>query len=671
MATIIDALAVELELDPTKLKRGILDALEGLKQLKDGVDRHSKDINKQTKETAEGFGAITKKLGELALAYLSFTAIKSFVNDIVQQNIALNNQAAALGVSIEKLSAMNNMARLVGASAQGMSAALGSVQQQLVMMNQFHQAPSQDFLIGLQMLQMPRGSYLGPNVTPESFIFAAAQAARRQLRAGQSQAAVSQELQKLGIGDSGLIAAMTQQDPEVLRRYFEEMKKLAPTPESTKAAQDFNMELARLGAHFTKLGYDLLPTINQQIGPFLRLLEDIIKGITWLTSIKLPPWLSAVANAPTAPLTAYDWFMHPEHRDDILKKYGYGPPPGAGTGTPGGKPSGTPTPGADGPPGIPSEILAKAKDVALHGGATGVQAFMASQGYPMSGAWCGEFAAAVVTSAGGTPPKNPAIASNWRNWGSPVTGAPQAGDIAVRRGAPTGSTGSHVTIVENYDPRTGTFMGVGGNQGRPESRFNAGQYDFRRGTSEERTVKGSTFDDSMTALGPKTGEAGIALPDKSTLGQMFQVTTPDGRTFIAKQTDLGPARWTGRGVDINAELRRKMGYGEKNFPTDQQFKIQPYHPDSSAAPADHDVNWYGTMLKMFRGFMGAPTSYHPAMLHNQNVTHNNVSTAETHIGHMTVNTQATDARGLANEIAPMLRHRSIMASSNIVSGGPV
>jgi uncharacterized protein (TIGR02594 family) len=130
--------------------------------------------------------------------------------------------------------------------------------------------------------------------------------------------------------------------------------------------------------------------------------------------------------------------------------------------------------------GVPSSILAAARKVALQGGPGAVSQFMASQGYPKAGAWCGEFAASVVTSAGGTPPKNPAVASNWRNWGSP-TDNPQPGDIAVRRGARTGNTGSHVTIVEDYDAKTGAFTGIGGNQGAFERRFRPGQYDFRHG----------------------------------------------------------------------------------------------------------------------------------------------------------------------------------------------
>jgi uncharacterized protein (TIGR02594 family) len=153
---------------------------------------------------------------------------------------------------------------------------------------------------------------------------------------------------------------------------------------------------------------------------------------------------------------------------------------GDGRGYGGPTPSGSDTGGMD--PSVPSDILARAKQVALQGGPGAVEQFMAQQGYPKRGAWCGEFAASVVKSVGGTPPKGAAIASNWRNWGEAVEGTPQPGDIAVRRGARTGSTGSHVTVVESVDPKTGRFVGVGGNQGRPESSYRTGGYEFRRAT---------------------------------------------------------------------------------------------------------------------------------------------------------------------------------------------
>ena len=56
---------------------------------------------------------------------------------------------------------------------------------------------------------------------------------------------------------------------------------------------------------------------------------------------------------------------------------------------------------------VPSEVLAQARHAALEGGPGAVQKFMRENGHPMSGAWCGEFAAATIHAAGGTPPKNP------------------------------------------------------------------------------------------------------------------------------------------------------------------------------------------------------------------------------------------------------------------------
>ena len=111
---------------------------------------------------------------------------------------------------------------------------------------------------------------------------------------------------------------------------------------------------------------------------------------------------------------------------------------------------------------------------------------MADAGYPKSGAWCGQFAAAVASSAGVQPPAGPAVASNWRNVGTPVD-TPQVGDVAIarpgwapRRGSgETGNVGSHVTFVNQANP-AGTFQGLGGNQGSMVKPFNAADFEFRR-----------------------------------------------------------------------------------------------------------------------------------------------------------------------------------------------
>jgi hypothetical protein len=137
--------------------------------------------------------------------------------------------------------------------------------------------------------------------------------------------------------------------------------------------------------------------------------------------------------------------------------------------------------------GIPNRIVETARQIATAKGPGAVEQFMAQQGYPKSGAWCGKFAASVITAAGGTPPKNPQLASNWRNYGVLDPNGPHPGDIAVRKpqfhsslgDGRTGNAGSHVTIVNTFDPKNpNRFGSIGGNQGALVTSMPTNQYDF-------------------------------------------------------------------------------------------------------------------------------------------------------------------------------------------------
>lgn len=71
------------------------------------------------------------------------------------------------------------------------------------------------------------------------------------------------------------------------------------------------------------------------------------------------------------------------------------------------------------------------------------------------------------------------------------------------------------------------------------------------------------------ALGVPDNEQGIALPSSKTLGDWFWVTAPNGVTLKLQQTDIGPADWTGRTIDIAAVAAEHFGYSPETFPTDR------------------------------------------------------------------------------------------------------
>jgi len=93
------------------------------------------------------------------------------------------------------------------------------------------------------------------------------------------------------------------------------------------------------------------------------------------------------------------------------------------------------------------------------------------------------------------------------------------------------------------------------------------------------------------ALGVPDWQQGIALPSRSTLGQWYNVTPPGGGIpYPLQQTDIGPAKWTGRGVDISAAAGHQMGYTPQNFPTDAEWKIEPRdEPRGLGSPAGMPV----------------------------------------------------------------------------------
>jgi hypothetical protein len=92
--------------------------------------------------------------------------------------------------------------------------------------------------------------------------------------------------------------------------------------------------------------------------------------------------------------------------------------------------------------------------------------------------------ASVVKEHGGQPPKDPAVASNWNQFGG-AQGAgysddPNAINIAVKQGTGVGATGSHVTgaiPIRDASGKITGFRGVGANQGQGQgAEHGVGQY---------------------------------------------------------------------------------------------------------------------------------------------------------------------------------------------------
>jgi hypothetical protein len=81
-------------------------------------------------------------------------------------------------------------------------------------------------------------------------------------------------------------------------------------------------------------------------------------------------------------------------------------------------------------------------------------------------------------------------------------------------------------------------------------------------------------DSGHTANGETTKTPGIAVYNHGTLGGYWRVKAPNGKVAVLKQTDIGPAPWTGRKIDVTYSALGKFGFNEHDFPTDSHFEAE-------------------------------------------------------------------------------------------------
>jgi hypothetical protein len=122
-----------------------------------------------------------------------------------------------------------------------------------------------------------------------------------------------------------------------------------------------------------------------------------------------------------------------------------------------------------------------------------------------------------------------------------------------------------------------------------------GQYNYGRHRDKSRKAKHvwrDLGDNGKNASGLPQTVPGIALTNRKTLGHWYEVKL-NGAWYLARHVDMGPARYTGRTIDINAPLADMAGWSPKNFPTDKKATwryvgrvLTPRHLADMQAPAD-------------------------------------------------------------------------------------
>lgn len=269
MATIIDALLVEIGIDGTKLKAGARQSQEAFKGVRADADKTARDLNVAGKSGAEAIGRIRTEALALFAVLTGGRSLRAFAADTIQTTSALGRLSAVTGQSARDLSALQNAARLAGASAATVGSAYAKMQQQF-------QTPEGR----AALLNTARQAHV--TVTDAKGQLLGITDIYRNLNAGLSQLARTNpgKAQVLGgqLGFSGDDLAWMEEDPSKWFAQFQKGMANAATPAQTAAMQQLVQDFAQLREDGEGFGRALLTDIEPALDRILKGVDHFIKA---------------------------------------------------------------------------------------------------------------------------------------------------------------------------------------------------------------------------------------------------------------------------------------------------------------------------------------------------------------------------------------------------------
>jgi hypothetical protein len=250
MPTIVDSLIVELGLDPSKFTKGQKEAAASFTKTKEEFRKTGKEIEDAGKKSAESIGVVAKEALALFGIFTTARGVKDFVADLVATDSALGRFAANLGVSAQTAGAWGLAAERMGGSAEATGASIqGLFDKLMAMKNLGKNMPMEYWMLGSRGgVELDRSK----DVYQQMFQLATA---IQNIAAREGRPAASWWGRTIGL-DEGTINTIIEKGPQ-LREYIESLNKLAPTAENVAASQKLLDIWIRLKQEATEFGREL------------------------------------------------------------------------------------------------------------------------------------------------------------------------------------------------------------------------------------------------------------------------------------------------------------------------------------------------------------------------------------------------------------------------------
>jgi len=128
LATVIDSLLIELGLDTSKFDAAQKKSVEQLRKFDEANQKTQKNLQKTSKDTAEGFEKARDSLISFGTAAFSVAGFAGFINSMTTTNAALGRNASLFNMSARELDAWGGVLKSVGGTADDFQASIQALQ---------------------------------------------------------------------------------------------------------------------------------------------------------------------------------------------------------------------------------------------------------------------------------------------------------------------------------------------------------------------------------------------------------------------------------------------------------------------------------------------------------------------------------------------------------------
>lgn len=265
MATVVDALVVTLGLDSSKFVRDQKTAENATKKFGDTATKVNKEQIDETKKLADAFNKAKNELAGLVAIAIGFNGLKDFVSSMVTGNAALGRTSVLLNMSARDLDAWGGAVETVGGTAQGFQASLQAIEGGL-----------QKFRMGMGGEEVVTAlARLGVQAKNGSVDLYQLSAALVRVKNAQGIQAALTLGQQLGI-DQGTFQLLIE-GPRAVKELHDRMYALSGVnEENVRQAQQLQQEWSEFKKTIDGLAQSIFTDIAPSLERFLKLVEEAV-----------------------------------------------------------------------------------------------------------------------------------------------------------------------------------------------------------------------------------------------------------------------------------------------------------------------------------------------------------------------------------------------------------